>query len=80
MLDTFGATHLPGRAIHVRVLPRQPSGRRVAARSAPADLGGRAPVNDDGPPLLRQFGVKIHSFYGASESGGISYDASDDGR
>ena len=25
-----------------------------------------------------RFGVKIHSFYGASESGGISYDASDE--
>jgi long-chain acyl-CoA synthetase len=25
-----------------------------------------------------QFGVKVHSFYGASESGGISYDASDE--
>jgi long-chain acyl-CoA synthetase len=28
--------------------------------------------------FLDQFGVKIHSFYGATESGGISYDESDD--
>lgn len=28
--------------------------------------------------FLEQFGVKIHSFYGATESGGISYDDSDD--
>jgi long-chain acyl-CoA synthetase len=28
--------------------------------------------------FLERFGVKIHSFYGATESGGISYDDSDD--
>ena len=28
--------------------------------------------------FLEQFGVKIHSFYGATESGGISYDDSND--
>jgi long-chain acyl-CoA synthetase len=27
-----------------------------------------------------RFGIKIHSFYGASETGGIAYDASDDAR
>lgn len=28
--------------------------------------------------FLERFGLKIHTFYGASESGGISYDAEDD--
>ena len=50
-------------------------GRLASARSSPPARGCRSETVRG---FFATFGVKIHSFYGASEAGGISFDDSDE--
>ena len=69
---------LPRCAVHVSVLRGESIGGRLARLSAGADLGGCPPrVRDRRRLPPRLYGVKIHSFYGTSEAGGICFDRSD---
>ena len=73
----FQARVFPGVPYMFNYLAAQPSGGGLAAVSAVADFGRRTARCADGPAFHDRFGIKIHSFYGASETGGIAYDASD---
>lgn len=73
-LAATGATVLPGVPAHFRTLAQlpPPAGRLRLCISAGARLaGGTAEA------FHRAWGLKVHSFYGASECGGICYDAGD---
>ena len=52
---------------------RPAHGRRGSARSSAPGRGSSRPPSR---AFLSSFGVKIHSFYGTSETGGIAYDDS----
>ena len=66
------------RAVHVQLPGGELAGRRLAAVFAVAHFCRRTAGCADGPQAFHdRFGIKIHSFYGASETGGIAYDASD---
>ena len=75
------------RRFHARVFPGVPYMFNYFAANPPAEgwpsclellisAGARLDLQTV-QSFLGQFGQKIHSFYGASEAGGISYDASD---
>ena len=75
-LACTGATVFPGMPIFYQAfsemenLPLLPSLRLCISAGAPLTR----PVAEK---FTQKFGLKIHTFYGASECGGISYDASD---
>jgi acyl-CoA synthetase (AMP-forming)/AMP-acid ligase II len=74
----FGATRFPGVPFMFEYLLDHPPGGEWPARLARLMSAG-APL----PPVVsrafhRRFGVKIHAFYGTTETGGIAYDDSND--
>jgi long-chain acyl-CoA synthetase len=84
--DSFMPQHLPGdaRRFRARVFPGVPFMFRYFAAHPPGDgwppslrllisAGARLEPRD-AMDFHRRFGVKIHSFYGTSETGGIAYD------
>ena len=76
---TYGARRVSRRAVHVRALRRAPPAGGVAARPATRSISAGAPLDAATVRALpRRFGVKIHSFYGTSETGGIAYDDCDE--
>ncbi len=88
--ETFVPGHVPedGAHYHARVLPGVPFMFEHLATHLPAEAwprrletlisaGARLDV-DMARGFAARFGVKIHSFYGATETGGICYDASDE--
>ena len=78
-LASSGATVFPGLPVFFQKLaelenaPALPRLRLCISAGAPLPrlVGGR---------FTARFGLKIHTFYGASECGGIAYDASDEAR
>jgi acyl-CoA synthetase (AMP-forming)/AMP-acid ligase II len=76
-LAATGATVFPGMPVffqkinELRDLPSLPKLRLCISAGAPLLPGVAA-------EFRRRLGVKIHTFYGASECGGIAYDRSDD--
>jgi long-chain acyl-CoA synthetase len=90
MREAFVPERLPGdaRAVGARVFPGVPFMFDFLAEHQPRD--GWPPtltaLVSAGAPLERvvagrfraRFGIKIHSFYGTTETGGICYDESDD--
>jgi acyl-coenzyme A synthetase/AMP-(fatty) acid ligase len=74
-LAATGATVFPGVPAHFRTLASFSSaaGRLRLCISAGARLSG-----ETAREFHRAWGLKVHSFYGASECGGICYDAGDD--
>jgi long-chain acyl-CoA synthetase len=90
--ETFVPGHVPedGAHYHARVFPGVPFMFEHLVAHLPADAwprslgtlisaGARLDV-DMARDFAGRFGVKIHSFYGATETGGICYDASDEVR
>jgi acyl-CoA synthetase (AMP-forming)/AMP-acid ligase II len=88
--DSFMPQHLPddARRFHARVFPGVPFMFRYFTAHPPADgwppslrllisAGARLEPRD-AMAFHRRFGVKIHSFYGTSETGGIAYDDTED--
>jgi long-chain acyl-CoA synthetase len=88
--ESFVPTHVPGDAAQheVRVFPGVPFMFEHLAAHLPAEAwprsietlisaGARLEV-EAARRFASRFGVKIHSFYGTSETGGICYDASDE--
>jgi len=73
-LAATGATVLPGVPAHFRTLAQlpPPSGRLRLCISAGARL-----ATGTAEAFHRAWSLKVHSFYGASECGGICYDAGD---
>ena len=69
------ATVFPGVPAHYRALLSlpKPEGKLRLCLSAAAPLS-----QADARAFAQSWGLKIHSFYGASECGGICYDASDE--
>ncbi len=72
--------------VGIKVFPGAPfMFEHVLHRMAPADLpplrllisAGATITGDTIAGFLARFGMKIHSFYGSSETGGIAYDASE---
>ena len=69
----------PGVPFMFEYFHRESPGRTAGpAGSAGSSPRGAAASRRRSAAFLDRFGVKIHSFYGASESGGISYDDSDE--
>jgi len=78
---------LDARAFHARVFPGVPYMFDYFAANPPTEgwpaclqlvISAGAPLEAHVSQAFReQFGIKIHSFYGASEAGGIAYDAGD---
>jgi long-chain acyl-CoA synthetase len=88
--DSFMPQHLPAdaRRFHARVFPGVPFMFRYFTAHPPTDgwppslrllisAGARLEPRD-AMDFHRRFGVKIHSFYGTSETGGIAYDDTED--
>jgi long-chain acyl-CoA synthetase len=88
--DSFMPQHLPAdaRRFHARVFPGVPFMFRYFIAHPPTDgwppslrllisAGARLEPRD-AMDFHRRFGVKIHSFYGTSETGGIAYDDTED--
>jgi long-chain acyl-CoA synthetase len=88
--ETFVPGHVPedGAHYHARVFPGVPFMFEHLVGHLPAEAwprslgtlisaGARLDV-DMARDFAARFGVKIHSFYGATETGGICYDASDE--
>jgi long-chain acyl-CoA synthetase len=75
---TYGATTFPGVPfMFEHFLTNPPDGGWPDSLSRLISAGARLqPETIRG--FFERFGLKIHSFYGASESGGISYDADDE--
>ena len=70
---------VPRRAVHVRALHRAPAARRWPPRLGTLiSAGARLETTTRVARSTSAFGVKIHSFYGTSETGGIAYDDSDE--
>lgn len=75
-LAASGATVFPGMPVffekfaELEKLPRLPRLRLCISAGAPLP-------KSVGERFTQKFGLKIHTFYGASECGGIGYDASD---
>ena len=74
-LTASGATVFPGVPAHFRTLAPTPPGslRLRLCLSAGARL-----VGETARQFRQSWGRKVHSFYGASECGGICYDAGED--
>jgi long-chain acyl-CoA synthetase len=75
-LTESGATIFPGMPIFFEKLAELPGVSLPALRlciSAGAPLPARV-----GQAFTARYGLKIHTFYGSSECGGIAYDTSDD--
>jgi long-chain acyl-CoA synthetase len=76
-LDCTGATVFPGMPVFFEKLAAMESGpalgRLRLCISAGAPLTARV-----GEAFSARYGLKIHTFYGSSECGGIGYDASDE--
>lgn len=76
-LAASGATVFPGMPVFFQKLtetenpPPLPRLRLCISAGAPL-------LENVAAPFTQKFGLKIHTFYGASECGGIAYDASDD--
>jgi len=76
-VETFGATTFPGVPFMFEYfLAHPPADGWPRGLHRLISAGARLSTTTV-HHFFEQFGVKIHSFYGASESGGISYDASD---
>jgi acyl-CoA synthetase (AMP-forming)/AMP-acid ligase II len=75
--ETYGATTFPGVPfMFEHFLAHPPAGWPPRLRRL-ISAGARLPP-ETVSAFRDRFGLKIHSFYGASECGGISYDASDE--
>ena len=76
-LAATGATVFPGTPVFfqklagMNQLPKLPALRLCISAGAPL-------AKRDAALFTAKFGLKVHSFYGSSECGGISYDADDD--
>lgn len=74
-LATSGATVFPG----VPAIFRALSGFRFDPNTLRLCISAGAPLSTGTAGAFREaWGLKVHSFYGASECGGICYDASDE--
>jgi long-chain acyl-CoA synthetase len=88
--DSFMPQQLPGdaREFHASVFPGVPFMFRYFTAHPPADgwppslrllISAGAPLEPrDAMAFHTRFGVKIHSFYGTTEAGGIAYDDTED--
>lgn len=76
-LDRTGATVFPGMPVFFEKLANLPNVAKLSSLRLCISAG--APLTAAvGVQFTQVFGVKIHTFYGASECGGIAYDRSDE--
>ncbi len=68
-----GITVFPGVPALFRVLAALPPGAKLAPLRTAISAGALLP-SETARAFHARFGVRIHNFYGSSESGGISYD------
>jgi acyl-CoA synthetase (AMP-forming)/AMP-acid ligase II len=76
-IDRAGATVFPGVPFMFERLVRQMADRTMPASMRLAISAGASIQADVVRAFKRAFGLKVHSFYGTSETGGIAYDADD---
>jgi acyl-coenzyme A synthetase/AMP-(fatty) acid ligase len=70
----YGVTVFPGVPALFRVLAALPDGREKLGSLRTAMSAGAPLPAVVAQAFLARYGVKLHNFYGASESGGIAYD------
>jgi acyl-coenzyme A synthetase/AMP-(fatty) acid ligase len=74
-MNRYRVTTLPLVPALFRVLAALPQGRKV--KSLRTAISAGAPLSPEiAQAFLKRFGVRVHNFYGSSETGGICYDRS----